>query len=141
MGKLPSFAGMTQLQYHFFIDISQDPYLLKKQPTRPSGTPPWREGSLSGFWRIFKLHQSTVEGRVGPGRPIRLFDRARHRWRNRCRSHCTSFTSCTPRFSLTRPAREFRSGLTEPTRPSTPTKQKPHPFQKKPPVSRRIATP
>ena len=57
-----------------------------------------------------------MEGRVGPGRAIRLFDRARHRWRNRCNSHCTPFTSCTQRFSLTRPTREFRSGLPGPTR-------------------------
>ena len=27
----------------------------ERQPPRPSGTPPWQEGSQSGYWRILKL--------------------------------------------------------------------------------------
>jgi hypothetical protein len=65
----------------------------------------------------FSAQNCDAQGPVGLGRLPRLSDRAWHRWRNRCLSSFTTRTSCTQRFSPTRPAREFRGGLTGPTRP------------------------
>jgi hypothetical protein len=70
------------------------------------------------------ISRSAVVGRVGPGRLPRLSDRARHRWRNRFWPLRHPHTPCTQRFSRTRPAREFRGGLTGPTRSATQARRK-----------------